>query len=221
MRLHNIDKNNCRHALRESIVGKTPICESVTAPYQSPEYFAFYNKIRKIANGRKLDPISQELLESDLGKRAILKNGERVYLDCPYVVEGIAPIKGLGRSILFLLGMGAAAIGIGELTSAKETPLGQAMYQAAQEGDQIAKKHYKQLDFISDEDPALLAKLSNKYLPNKKPLEETFRVYTINPNTNRIRNIMFTKDTSLIHENYTNKLTPEYWSARLSRYIRS
>lgn len=76
--------------------------------------------------------------------------------------------KGLGALALI-----AALYGGAEMTSAKHTPLGKAMAQAAQQGDEVAAKHLKNLDFYTEENPAMIIKLSNKYLNDiteeKKP----------------------------------------------------
>jgi hypothetical protein len=160
------------------------------------------------------------MLNTDIGESVVVKGVGRVYLDSPYVcvTEGIKPIPGLVRAVAAALGITAAAWMGGEVTSAKHTPLGQAMQQAAQEGDQIAKKYLPQLDFISEEDPALLAKLSKKYNVNA-PVEESvsYYVYTKNPVNGKVRKVSF-NESDQITENTDNRLKAAYWQARLHRY---
>jgi hypothetical protein len=63
------------------------------------------------------------------------------------------------------LAIAAALWGGAELSSAKHTPLGKALYQAAQNGDQVAAKHLNQLDvYVDSGNTATLEKLNAKYL---------------------------------------------------------
>lgn len=63
------------------------------------------------------------------------------------------------------LAIAAALWGGAELTSAKHTPLGQALQQAAQAGDQEAAYHLKKLDLYLDAgDSRTMQDLKNRYL---------------------------------------------------------
>lgn len=63
------------------------------------------------------------------------------------------------------LALVAALMGVDNLTSAKNTPLGKALAVAAQQGDQDAAKHLEKLDFYTDsKQSALLTQLSKKYV---------------------------------------------------------
>jgi len=63
------------------------------------------------------------------------------------------------------LAIAAALWGGGEMTSARHTPLGQALQQAAQAGDQEAAQHYKKLDvYVDSGNTAQLEALKEKYL---------------------------------------------------------
>ena len=65
--------------------------------------------------------------------------------------------KGLGALAVL------AALGL-SMPSTQDTPLGKAMQAAADQGDPVATKHLSKLDFYADENPAMLQKLSKRYL---------------------------------------------------------
>ena len=66
-----------------------------------------------------------------------------------------------------LLGLGAMW-GAGEVTSAKNSPLGDALKAAAQAGDTIAMDHYKNLDlYVDGNDQSIMKMLNGKYLKKK------------------------------------------------------
>jgi hypothetical protein len=213
---------NVRKELSEQLKQEKPLYETYFQ-YQSEAYFESFRVARKLFNEGRitgLDKESIEMLKTDIGESVTIKGVGKVYLDSPYirVEEGIKPIPGLVRAVAAALGITAAAWLGGEVTSAKHTPLGQAMEQAAQEGDQIAKKYLPQLDFISEENPALLAKLSKKYHVSA-PVEESVKyyVYTKNPQNNKVRKITFA-ETDQIVESTADRLKPAYWQSRLHRY---
>jgi len=69
-----------------------------------------------------------------------------------------------------LLGLGAMW-GAGEVTSAKNSPLGDALKAAAQAGDTIAMDHYKNLDlYVDGNDQSIMKMLNGKYL--KKTIDD-------------------------------------------------
>lgn len=68
-----------------------------------------------------------------------------------------------GALLAGLLGMGVQQLG--SITDAKNSPLGRAMAQAAEQGDQYAAKHLDKLDFYFDaNDTGSIKVLSKKYL---------------------------------------------------------
>lgn len=169
MKLHDVveSKKNAKRALREHVKQGIPLYDSVFR-YQSEAYFETFNIARDLYRKGLLEDLdweSQEMLETDIGKKVTVKGVGEVYLDCPYINENVVEEgPGMIRKIAAALGVTAALLAGGEISSARHTPLGQAMEQAAQEGDQIAKRYYRDLDHIAENDPAMLAKLSNKYL---------------------------------------------------------
>jgi hypothetical protein len=210
---------NVRKELYQQLRAGKSLHESVFA-VGSEAYFESINLARKLYREGKLgelDPASIEILEGNLGEKVKVKGVGEVYLDFPQVNEGVKPIPGLIRSVAAILGVAAAAWAGGEFTSAKHTPLGQAIEAAAEQGDPQAVKYYKQLDFISDENPALLAKLRQKYgtfLPESVEEPTRYHVYTKNPVNGKVRRVEFTESTD-ITETSNNRLTPAYWSSRL------
>jgi hypothetical protein len=214
---------NVRKELHEQVVAGRPLYQTVYE-YQSPAYAEYFREARRLYKaGRlpELDAQSAEMMETEIGESVVLKGVGQVYLDCPYLDEGIKPIPGLVRSIAGILGVSLAAWVGGEITSAKHTPLGRAIEIAAQEGDPQAQKYYKQLDFISEENPALLAKLRQKYgnyLPDQVEESVGYHVYTRNTVNGRVRRVRFTDDQTLT-ESSDNRLSPSYWRTRLHRFL--
>jgi hypothetical protein len=78
---------------------------------------------------------------------------------------GVGIEEGKVAGAVGVLALLAALMGGNEITSAKYTPLGKALAVAAQQGDQEAAKHYKNLDtYIDSKQSALVTQLSDKYL---------------------------------------------------------
>lgn len=228
----NTNKRYVKSTLVEHYQASVPLYKA-EFEYQSPEYLELFRKARR--SGRTFDWETMEMLRTRLGESVKLSTGEHVLLDCPYVTESIV-IEGPGliRKIAAALGVAAAVWAGGEITSAERTPLGKAMQQAASEGDQIARKHLDNLDFYAEENPAMLIKLSNKYLHKSESIsesatEKTYHVYTLNPKTRKVHKIMFGTEHTLAESQKPNRdvcaqnidpLKPGYWRARAHRYIR-
>lgn len=103
--------------------------------------------------------------------RMIPRDAFQTILDRPYntkkfkMAGGIKQLEEAPGDIRKGLGVAALLATLGlTMPSANDTPLGQAMQQAAASGDAVAAKHLDQLDFYADENPAMLQKLSAKYL---------------------------------------------------------
>lgn len=103
----------------------------------------------------------QKITESSLA--TIVDEIEKSLLEDKELNEGFlknAAIAGL-LGLAFYTGM--------ELTSAKNTPLGKAMQQAAEQGDEYAEYHLDRLDLYADAGAhKIMTQLSNKYLGNIK-----------------------------------------------------
>lgn len=103
----------------------------------------------------------QKITESSLA--TIVDELEKSLLEDKELNEGFlknAAIAGL-LGLAFYTGM--------ELTSAKNTPLGKAMQQAAEQGDEYAEYHLDRLDLYADAGAhKIMTQLSNKYLGNIK-----------------------------------------------------
>lgn len=75
--------------------------------------------------------------------------------------------EGIKGKLAMLALVGLTGYGAMQATSAKNSPLGQALYTAAQQGDQEAAMHLKQLDaYIDGRDTRTLSGLRQKYLTN-------------------------------------------------------
>lgn len=233
MNLQDIHTNNryVKSTLREHQQAEIPLYRANFA-YQSDAYLNLFNLARK--SGHTHDWETQEMLKTQIGRKVRLSTGDEVMLDCPYVCEQVVHEgPGLIRKIAMALGVAAAAWAGGEITSARHTPLGDAMTQAAQQGDQIARKHLDNLDFYSEENPAMLVKLSNKYLHKNENISEnatakTYYVYTQHPGTHKIHKISFGTEQNIsespkpsrdLCQQHTNPLKPAYWRARSYRYF--
>lgn len=70
------------------------------------------------------------------------------------------------RRGLAALALAGTLWGAGELTSAKQTPLGQALQQAAAQGDERAAEHLKNLDTYVEANASVLDQLADEYLRN-------------------------------------------------------
>lgn len=100
------------------------------------------------------------LANRSVGSYASANRGMKVRKD------DVDEAAGLIRGVAAALGLSAAMWAA--MPSATDTPLGKAMQAAAKQGDPVAAKHLRQLDFYADENPAILKKLSDKYL-NEQP----------------------------------------------------
>ena len=110
--------------------------------------------------GIKRDSIMKMM---DYGKRMLEKEGATKIADKDEVEEGKIANIAMGA----LLGLGAMW-GAGEATSAKNSPLGDALKAAAQAGDTIAMDHYKNLDlYVDGNDQSIMKMLNSKYLKKK------------------------------------------------------
>jgi len=110
--------------------------------------------------GIKRDSIMKMM---DYGKRMLEKEGATKIADKDEVDEGKMANIAMGA----LLGLGAMW-GAGEVTSAKNSPLGDALKAAAQAGDTIAMDHYKNLDlYVDGNDQSIMKMLNGKYLKKK------------------------------------------------------
>jgi len=110
--------------------------------------------------GIKRDSIMKMM---DYGKRMLEKEGAAQIADKDAVEEGKMANIAMGA----LLGLGAMW-GAGEATSAKNSPLGDALKAAAQAGDTIAMDHYKNLDlYVDGNDRSIMKMLNGKYLKKK------------------------------------------------------
>ena len=99
----------------------------------------------------------------DYGKKMVEKEGVAQIADKDEVEEGKIANIAMGA----MLGLGAMAAG-DSLTSAKNSPLGDALKAAAQAGDDIARDHYKNLDlYVDGNDQSIMKMLNSKYLKKK------------------------------------------------------
>jgi len=92
-------------------------------------------------------------------------------LEEAYVHEGVKD-KLKMFALLGMMGVGAGyAL---DATSAKNSPLGKALYQAAQEGDSEAAMHYKNISsYVEGNDTGMLKMLKYKYMDENKLGEHT------------------------------------------------
>jgi len=76
-------------ALAEHVKKQVPLCDSIFR-YQSEAYFDTFLKAKQLREAGalpELDWESEEMLATDIGESVVLKNGERVWLDVPYLEE--------------------------------------------------------------------------------------------------------------------------------------
>ena len=76
-------------ALAEHVKKQVPLCDSIFR-YQSEAYFDTFKtakKLREAGSLPELDWESEEMLGTDIGESVVLENGERVWLDVPYLEE--------------------------------------------------------------------------------------------------------------------------------------
>lgn len=124
------------------------------------------NKYKRLARQAKENGDEQAYRKyTDLASRAVgsyasANRGMKVREDD--LDEGTGLIRGVAAALGLSAAMWAA------MPSAVDTPLGKAMQAAAQQGDPVAAKHLKNLDFYSEENPVILKKLSDKYLNDQQ-----------------------------------------------------
>ena len=76
-------------ALAEHVKKQVPLCDSIFR-YQSEAYFDTFTKAKKLREAGSLPELdweSEEMLGTDIGESVVLENGERVWLDVPYLNE--------------------------------------------------------------------------------------------------------------------------------------
>jgi len=127
--------------------------------------------------GKYYDPDSDMYIDHD--DYAALDEGVGTYLK--------------GAVLAGLLGLGVNQMA--DMTSAKNSPLGQAMAQAAEQGDQYAAKHLNKLDAYFDlNDTGSIKILSQKYL--NKTIESVYEEVATNKRTERILKLLRAKNPS-------------------------
>jgi hypothetical protein len=142
-------------SLAEHVKRQVPLCDSIFR-YQSEAYFDTFKtakKLREAGSLPELDWESEEMLGTDIGESVELKGVGRVWLDVPYLNEEYDEVdeaQGSLRKGLATVGVLAALMGANHMTSAKHTPLGKELQQAAQAGDTVAAYHLKNLDLYAD-----------------------------------------------------------------------
>lgn len=82
-------KNESLQALARHVKEGVPLPDSLFR-YQSEAYFDTFKKakqLREMGSLPELDWESEEMLSTDIGESVVLENGERVWLDVPYLEE--------------------------------------------------------------------------------------------------------------------------------------
>jgi hypothetical protein len=98
-----------------------------------------------------------------------------------------------GAVLAGLLGLGVHQLS--DMASMKNSPLGQAMAQAAEQGDEYAAEHLDKLDLYMDaNDTGSLKILSKKYL--NKTIESVYEEVATNKRTERILKLLRAKNPS-------------------------
>lgn len=84
---------NVSNELRYHLENKIPLSENVFRIY-SEKYFELINEVRYLYQNDMISLGEEDtwLVESDLGKRVKLENGDFVYLDAPILVEELSDI---------------------------------------------------------------------------------------------------------------------------------
>jgi len=142
-------------SLAEHVKRQVPLYDSIFR-YQSEAYFDTFKtakKLREAGSLPELDWESEEMLGTDIGESVELKGVGRVWLDVPYLNEEYDEVdeaQGSLRKGLATVGVLAALMGANHMTSAKHTPLGKELQQAAQAGDTVAAYHLDNLDLYTD-----------------------------------------------------------------------
>ena len=96
-----------------------------------------------------------------------------------------------GAVLAGLLGLGVNQMA--DMASAKNSPLGQAMAQAAEQGDEYAAKHLNKLDLYMDSnDTGSIKILSKRYL--NKTIESVYEEVATNKRTERILGLLRAKN---------------------------
>ena len=81
--------NESVKALAEHVKKQVPLCDSIFR-YQSEAYFDTFKTAKKLREAGalpELDWESEEMLGTDIGESVVLKGGERVWLDVPYLED--------------------------------------------------------------------------------------------------------------------------------------
>ena len=147
--------NDSLKALARHVKESVPLVDSLFR-YQSEAYFDTFKtakKLREAGSLPELDWESEEMLGTDIGESVELKGVGRVWLDVPYLNEEYDEVdeaQGSIRKGLATVGVLAALMGANHMTSAKHTPLGKELQQAAQAGDTVAAYHLDNLDLYAD-----------------------------------------------------------------------
>ena len=157
-------------SLAEHVKRQVPLHDSIFR-YQSEAYFDTFKtakKLREAGSLPELDWESEEMLGTDIGESVELKGVGAVWLDVPYLNEEYNEVdeaQGTIRKGLATVGIIAALMGANNMTSAKHTPLGKELQQAAQAGDSIAAYHLDKLDLYMDaSDQRTLVNLKIAYI---------------------------------------------------------
>jgi len=71
--------------LQYHIENNIPLSENVFRPY-SKKFFSLINEVREMYDNNKIRLVEDDILvvESDLGKKVLLENGQEVWLDIPF-----------------------------------------------------------------------------------------------------------------------------------------
>jgi hypothetical protein len=90
-KLYQLESKESLKALARHIKEGVPLVDSLFR-YQSEAYFDTFKtakKLREAGSLPELDWESEEMLGTDIGESVVLKNGERVWLDVPYLEEAV------------------------------------------------------------------------------------------------------------------------------------
>jgi hypothetical protein len=87
--------------LKYHLVNNIPLSENIFRIY-SDEYFNLINEVRRLYNSGLIELNEEDrwIVESDLGKKVILENGDEVWLDAPIELEiPITEAKHRGKNV--------------------------------------------------------------------------------------------------------------------------
>ena len=95
-----VKEEKLQKALEFHYENQIPLNENLFRP-GSKMFFEFFEHVRKqVAEGNlTVDWVDQELLESDIGKFAMLENGTEVPLDLPFFEEELTEAEYQGRNV--------------------------------------------------------------------------------------------------------------------------